>query len=229
MVSRVRDLMIERPTMDISAAGQRYQQQERFIYLGGCITETADIWPEMRRRKSRAHFKLKTYGKQLFDATYGASLRTKIRLLKSEVIEALLYGVETWTMVKTHYEFMRKLHYHFLMRCIGFKKRRRNGHPWRMSYREALRITRCESLETTIRRRRLEMAGSIVRMSDERLPKVMLFGELKMENEQAGPQGRPPKNWRQCLYDDLNAFEIEIETWISKAADAAGSNNWVFE
>ena len=57
-------------------------------------------------------------------------------------------------------------------------------------------------------------------MSDERLPKVMLFGELKMENEQAGPQGRPPKNWRQCLYDDLNAFEIEIETWRSKAADA---------
>ncbi|CAM9191083.1 unnamed protein product, partial [Ascophyllum nodosum] len=44
------------------------------------------------------------------------------------------------------------------------------------SYNRALEITRCESIETTLRTRRLLWAGTLLRMSGGRLPKRIMFG-----------------------------------------------------
>ena len=43
----------------------------------------------------------------------------------------------------------------------------------------ALEITRCESIETTLRTRRLLWAGTLIRMSGGRLPKRIMFGNLE--------------------------------------------------
>ena len=47
------------------------------------------------------------------------------------------------------------------------------------SYNRALEITRCESIETTLRTRRLLWAGTLLRMSGGRLPKRIMFGNLE--------------------------------------------------
>ena len=47
------------------------------------------------------------------------------------------------------------------------------------SYNRALEITRCESIETKLRTRRLLWAGTLIRMSGGRLPKRTGFGNLE--------------------------------------------------
>ena len=64
-----------------------------------------------------------------------------------------------------------------LLRIIG-AQRTRPDH-WMTSYKRALEITRCESIETTLCTSRLLWAGTLLRMSGGRLPKRIMFGNLE--------------------------------------------------
>ena len=59
-------------------------------------------------------------------------------------------------------------HHRMLLRCIGFQKKKRMDHL--LLYRLALEKTGSESVETTIRRRRLVLVASILRLGNHRLP-----------------------------------------------------------
>ncbi|CAM9382110.1 unnamed protein product [Pylaiella littoralis] len=108
----------------------------------------------------------------------GAPLRLKVRLLQAEVVETLLYGCVTWNLKPAEYRKLRSAHHFFLLRCIGWKKRERTDRP--LSYAKALITAGCnESVEATLRKRRLCFAGFVARMRDERLPKIALLGELQ--------------------------------------------------
>ena len=73
-----------------------------------------------------------------------------------------------------------------------------------MSYAKALKNAQCESVETTIRKRRHLFAGALQRTHNERLTCRVMFGTMAgVENP--GP-GRPEKNWAQCLVDDLRVL-----------------------
>ena len=71
-----------------------------------------------------------------------------------------------------------------------------------MSYAKALKKAQCESVEATIRKRRLLFAGAV--QNNERLTRRVMFGTMA-DGENPGP-GRPEKNWAQCLVDDLRVF-----------------------
>ena len=47
------------------------------------------------------------------------------------------------------------------------------------SYNRALEMTGCESIETTLRTRRILWAGTLIRMSGGQLPKRTVFGNLE--------------------------------------------------
>ena len=126
----------------------------------------------------------------------------KVRMLKAEAIETMLYGCVTWTLGQQHYAKLRTAHHHLLLRVIGFQRRQCTDHL--MSYAKALKKTESESIETTIRKRRLLFAGGIARQQSGRLPRRVMFGNLAC-GEDPG-RGRPMKTWTQCLSDDLQAF-----------------------
>ena len=75
-----------------------------------------------------------------------------------------------------------------------------------MSYAKARKKAQRESVETTIRKRRLLFAGAVQRTHNERLTRRLMF-ETMAGGENPGP-GRPEKNWAQCLLivDDLRVF-----------------------
>ena len=75
----------------IEAAGQRYKQTTEFVYLGGAISESADLDIEIKRRIGAAWASVRKYSSQLYDRR-NARLSLKIRLFKAEVMEAMLYG-----------------------------------------------------------------------------------------------------------------------------------------
>ena len=101
-------------------------------------------------------------------------LRLKVRMLKAEVLETLLYGCITWS--KASYDRLRKAHYRMLVRCLGWRKRKREDHI--LSYANALLSNNSESVETTVRRRRILFAGFVARMGEERLPRRVMFGDM---------------------------------------------------
>ena len=52
----------------------------------------------------------------------GCPVRLKLRMLKAEVIETLLYGCVTLTLGKEHFAELRTGHHRFLLRIIGFQR-----------------------------------------------------------------------------------------------------------
>ena len=101
-------------------------------------------------------------------------LRLNVRNAKAEVLETLLYGCVTWSLSKADYDRLRKAHHQMLLRCLGWRKRKREDHM--LSYANALLSAYCESVETAVRRRRILFAGFVARMGEERLPRSVFFG-----------------------------------------------------
>ena len=124
-------------------------------------------------------------------------------MLLAEVLETMMYGCVTWSPRAYHYETLSRAHHRFLTRCIGWRKHNRADYP--ISYLDTLVKTRGESIEATLRRRRIFFAGFVARMEDTRLPKCVMFGGMVGG---AGYVGGQEKEWIRCFVDDLRAFDI---------------------
>ena len=148
----------------IETVGQRYMQTMQFLCLGGLVGASADIMPEMKRRIRLAWACYSRFKRELYDME-AATFALKLRMLKAEVMETLLYGCITWTPGKEHFAELRTAHHRFLLRIIGFHRRQRTDHL--MSYTKALKKAQCDSVETTIRKRRLLFAGVVQRTHNE--------------------------------------------------------------
>ena len=190
------------PALEIAAAGQKYHQVHQFVYLGGLITEDADITRDINRRTKIAWGCFRKFSTELFDRP-NAPLRLKARLLKAEAMEALLYGCMTWAPRNAHYRQLRTTHHKLLLRVIGYH--RVHGTYRKMSYAKALKKTGSQSVEATIRQRRLLFAGALARQDDKRLPKRLLFAERLEGGQDSGP-GQPAQHWQKSLRDDFKAF-----------------------
>ena len=97
--------------------------------------------------------------------------------------------------------------YTMVLLCITGAQPKKLDHYRMSSYSRALEITWCESIETTLRTRRLVLwAGALIRMSGGRLPKRIVFGNL----ENAVRRGRfgKEKEWTGCLESGIQAFAI---------------------
>ena len=77
-----------------------------------------------------------------------------------------------------------------------------------LSYANALLKTNSESVETTVRRRRILFAGFVACMGEERLPRRVMFGEML---EGKGYSGGQEWDWMKDLEEDLQAFGIKFE------------------
>ena len=85
------------------------------------------------------------------------------------------------------------------------------------SNNRALEITRCESIETTLRTRRLLWAGTLIRKSGGWLPKRIVFRNL--ESAVRRGQGGKGKEWTDCVQSDIRAFGITRD-WKATALKA---------
>ena len=118
-------------------------------------------------------------------------------------MEALLYGCMTWAPRNAHHRQLRMTHHKLLLRVIEYH--RVHGTYQNMSYAKALKKTGRQSVEATIRQRRLLFAGALARQGDKRLPKRLLFAERLEGGEDPGP-GQPVQQWQKSLRDDFKAF-----------------------
>ena len=156
----------------------------------------------------------KRYKRELYDRSKVSLLPLKARMVRSEVAEALLYGCATWTALEGHYAKLRTTHHRMLLRTLGAWCTTPNKRI--LSYKDALQRTECESIEATVRTRRLLWAGALLHMGDHRLPKRVMSGEL--ENTGKRGLGGKEKEWTDCVADDLRLFGITGD-WSTAALD----------
>ena len=212
-----------RTMVRIEAAGQIYKQVQSFTYLGGAVTETPDMSVEIARRTRACWMRIGRHSRELYgQPKVTPSLKT--RMVKAEAIEALLYGYSTWTLRQEHYAKLRTVHHRVLLRIIG-AQRKRPDHRM-TSVNRALGVTLCESIETTLRTRRLLWAGTLLRMSGGRLPKRIMFGNL--ENAVRRGRGGKEKEWTDYVQSNIRAFGItgdwktmtlKAEVWVEAVTE----------
>ena len=82
----------------------------------------------------------------------------------------------TWFPRRDHYRLLQTTHHRQLLRVIGYQRKR--GTHRQLSYAQALKRVGCQSVEATVRQRRLLFAEAVARQPDGRLPKRRMFGEL---------------------------------------------------
>ena len=152
-----------------------YSQTNKFVYLRGIINHIADLSIEVNRCICNAWCSFRKCTLELYDQP-SAPLELKVRMLRVEILETMLYGCVTWSPRACHYDTLRRAHHRFLVRSIGWRKDNRADHL--ISYLGTLIKTRSESIEVTLRRRRILFAGYVSRMEDTRLPKCVMFVEL---------------------------------------------------
>ena len=102
----------------------------------------------------------------------------------------------TCTLRQEHFAELRRAQHNLLLKNIGFQRRQRTDH---LMYVETLKKTQRESIETTIRKRRLLFAGAVQWTTNERLTHRVMFGTM-VGGENPGP-ARPEMNWARCLAD----------------------------
>ena len=102
----------------VETASQVYDQTNEFIYLGGNVNHNADLSIEVDRRVRNAWCSFRKYTLELYDRP-SAPLELKIRILRAEVLETMLYDRVTWSPRAWHYDTLRRAKDRFLTHCIG--------------------------------------------------------------------------------------------------------------
>ena len=84
------------------------------------------------------------------------------------------------------------------------------------AYLDTLIKTGSESIEVTLRRRWILFAGFVAHTEDTRLPKCVMSGELVGGAGCVGGQGN---EWMGYFLNDLRAFDINANQWMTAARD----------
>jgi len=201
----------------IYVEGQPLKVVQKFKYLGVHLSNNGAMTEEIpvRIQKGAASFS-KLY--QRIWKKRHLTLKTKIQTYKCMVLPCMLYGSETWNCTKsqiktlegTQYRHLRticgkswkdKISYYEILKSIQFGPNQ--NYEW--AHEDDPKSTDVKSVETSLRINRLRYAGHIQRMKDNRLPKIMLYGEV---NAGQRKPGRPKKSFRECLKEDLKLFGI---------------------
>ena len=150
------DQMRGKVLFTINAAGQVYKQTIEFMNLGVAITTDRDSSIEISRSLQTAWACSQRYKRETYDRP-GLRLQLKVRLRKAEVIEKLLYGCMTLKPNKPNYDRLRRVHHSMLLRCLRWRKRKRDDHT--LSYANALSKTGSKSIEAIMCKRRTFFCG----------------------------------------------------------------------
>ena len=95
-----------------------YIQTNEFVYLGGHANHNAYLFIEVNWRIRNACCSFRKFALKLYDRR-SAPLELKIRLLRTKVLETMLYDCVTWSPRACYYKTLHRAHHGVLTCCIG--------------------------------------------------------------------------------------------------------------
>ena len=162
------------------------ERVESYTYLGSMVNLNWDQSEEVRCRieKGKPIFnKMKT-----FFVRRNLSLKLKIRMVRCYILPVFLYGVEAWTMTEA---LMRRLEsfkmwiYRWILR-ISWIEHTTNEEVLR-------RMDKRKEVTFTVKRRKMEYLGHIMRNNKYRLLPLILQEKLTVGEDREGEEIRDSK------------------------------------
>ena len=198
---------------NITVKGQRLQAMENFTYFGSTLSRSANIDAKVTNRIAKASSAFRRLKKSVWERQ-GISHRTKVKVYRAVVLTTLLYSCETWTIYRRHEKQLHQFHLRCLCSILNIS--------WqdKIPDTEVLERAQLPSIITTMREAQTHWAGHASQMSDSRIPKQLLYGELNQGARKAGGQR---KSFKDSLKAYLKDFYIDVTTWeIAASADQPG-------
>ena len=133
---------------------------------------------------------------------------------KAVVLTTLLYCSETWTLYCRQIKQLEQFHQRCLRKILKIR--------WQDRVTNLAVLERCglPSIESMILYSQLRWTGHVICMQDNRIPKILLYGQLREGHRETG---RPYKRFKDSLKCNLKSCGINLSSWEVLAQDR---NSW---
>ena len=174
-----------------------------FVYLGSTISDSLCLERELNRRLGKAATTMSRLNKRVW-SNKQLTEHTKVQVYKACVLSTLLYGSETWVLHASHEKRLNVFHMRQLRHIMGI--------TWKDKVTNIAVLERAQlpSMFAILKQRRMRWIGHVTRMDDGRIPKDLLYGELKKGTR---PRGRPKLRFKDICKRDMKALHTNIDTW----------------
>ena len=186
------------------------EEVQDFSYLGSTVSTEGGTDQDIRIRIGKAAGVFNTL-RPIWQSTK-LSLNTKLRIYNSNVKSVLLYGCETWRVLKSS---MAKIQV-FVNRCL----RRILGVRWydKLRNEELWRITAQEPIEQQIKRSKWRWLGHTLRKPADNVTRR----GLRWTPQGKRKRGRPKTTWRRSIEAEAKVAGLTWGQLEQKAQDRGG-------
>ena len=161
--------------------GTPLKSVNNYTYLGSTIASDNTNNVEINNRIRAALGAFGGIWKRVW-SQHGITISTKCKVYKAIVLPTLLYSAETYTLYRRHIRKLSQVHLRHLRQILRIS--------WKdhISNEEVLRQANMSSIEAILTASKLRWTGHVTRMSSDRLPKVVFYGELSSGKRLRGGQ-----------------------------------------
>ena len=197
------------PSTHIKVDGKNLNYVRSFTYLGSKVNYNASLDDVIINRIAKATTAFGKLRHRLWNER-GIKLDTKIQVYKAVVLPTLLYGSEFWTPYRTHTNQLDTFHKGCLRTICGYTPEDKISN--------VDLFTKCiiGSTETFLMQSQLRWAGHVIRMSDDRIPNVLMYSQLDSGKRDVG---RPWLRYKDKLKSNLTAVNVPLSTFKQVALD----------
>ena len=196
-----------------SMEGEDIEEVDKFTYLGSEVTKGGGTAEDIRKRCGKAcaaYYKLNKVWK-----SSNIFIRTKLKILMSNVVSVLLYGSESWRMTRADENKLDVLLHRWLRRILRIDW---TLHVTNEEVRRRAGVA--DTLSETVRRRRWTFLGHTLRRGPDDLAKTALtwtpVGRRK--------RGRPKETYRRTVERERN--QMGFQSWGAAANKAEDRDAW---
>ena len=193
--------------------GEEIEEVENFTYLGSDVNKTGGAAEDIRRRIGKACAAYNRLNKVWRNTNIFT--RTKVKILKSNVVSVLLYGCESWRMVKGDEKRLDVLLHRWLRRIFRI--------DWRLHVTNEEVRRRAgvkELLSQTVRKRRWTFIGHTLRRDVSDLARTA----LTWTPEGRRKRGRPKETYRRTV--EREREQLGLHSWSAAGAIANDRTAW---
>ena len=195
----------------ITIEGAAVEDVKEFVYLGSKISHTGGTDEDItaRIKKARQAFAIL---RPVWMST-AIQTHTKLRIFDSNVKSVLLYGSETWRVIKNSSNKIQTFINKCLQRILNVKwfDRVPNTTLWERAKQEQLAVQ--------VRRQRWRWVGHMLRKDTANVTRQALEWNPQGKRK----RGRPKQTWRRTVHDELRIIGL---TWEGAKRNARDRKKW---
>jgi len=201
--TKVQNLGFGDPAADITVANNTTEAVTEFQYLGSIQSSSGRCCPDLHRRIGVASSVM--HSMQRCWRQKGLSLDTKLRLYQTCVLQILLYGADTWTLLADDTRRLQSFRISCQLQILGMKWQ---DHVKNVDIADR---TGLPSIADIISKRRQALFGHVVRLDATTPAHQALCQVIAMKGGQSlgmnwrRPLGRPRKTWIQQIGNETPA------------------------